>query len=96
MACASGTVAVPRLRMPDLGDGGYDFSGYPHRFEAVVPGHVVGHHAEEWSQCPGAAAGVGPEAVPDSFRPPDPEENELIPITTEWRRNSDFALIPAG
>lgn len=67
LACARGTVAVPRLRMPDLGDGGYDFSGYPHPFEVVVPGHVVGHHAEEWSQCPGAAAGVGPEAVPDSL-----------------------------
>jgi hypothetical protein len=30
------------------------------------------------------------------FRPPDPEENELIPITAERRWNSDFALIPAG
>jgi hypothetical protein len=30
------------------------------------------------------------------FRPPDPAENELIPITVESRRNSDSALIPAG
>jgi hypothetical protein len=30
------------------------------------------------------------------LRPPDPEEIELIPITAEWRWNSDFALIPAG
>src|ERR1019366_4931660 len=26
----------------------------------------------------------------DSCRPPDPEEKDLIPITAEWRGNSDF------
>jgi len=26
-------------------------------------------------------------------RPPDPEENELIPITAGWRWNSDFAVM---
>ena len=30
-----------------------------------------------------------------NIRPPDPEENELIPITAEWRWNSDFGLMPA-
>jgi hypothetical protein len=29
-------------------------------------------------------------------RPPDPEEKDLIPITAEWRGNSDFTLVPAG
>jgi hypothetical protein len=31
-----------------------------------------------------------------NFRPPDPEEKDLIPITAEWRGNSDFTLVPAG
>src|ERR1035437_7464126 len=31
-----------------------------------------------------------------TFRPPDPEEKDLIPITAEWRGNSDFTLVPAG
>jgi len=38
---------------------------------------------------------LAPEAE-QTLRPPDPEENELIPITAERRWNSDFALIPAG
>lgn len=44
-----------------------------------------------------SAAGVdrGPGHAA-KIRPPDPEENELIPITVESRRNSDSALIPAG
>jgi hypothetical protein len=31
-----------------------------------------------------------------NYRPPDPEEKDLIPITAEWRGNSDFTLVPAG
>src|ERR1019366_6123613 len=30
------------------------------------------------------------------IRPPDPEEKDLIPITAEWRGDSDFTLVPAG
>lgn len=54
-----------RVRIPDVGDGRHDLSGYPHPFAVVVSGNVVDHHPEERGQRFGIAAGVGPEAVPD-------------------------------
>ena len=67
VGCAESAFPVRWLWTPDLGDGGYDFSGYPNPFERVVPGDVVDHHTEERSQRLGVAACVGTEAIPDSL-----------------------------
>jgi len=50
---------VHGMRVPGVGDRGHDFSGYAEAADAVVPGHLVGDHAEEWGQCHGRATNPG-------------------------------------
>ena len=62
MAGARHASGVRWLRVSDVGDGGDYIPGYADSFSSLVPGDVVGDHAEEWRQRPGTTAGIGLEA----------------------------------
>lgn len=55
------------VRVPDVGDGGYDFPGYADSLAGLVSGHVVGDEPEERCQRAGPAASTGPEELPDGM-----------------------------
>ena len=65
MAGTRDVIGVCGLPMPDIGDGGDDFSGHADAFGALVPGDVVGDDSEERGKCTGPAAGAGPEELRD-------------------------------
>src|SRR5438876_12461743 len=47
------------LPIPSVADGGHDLPGYAETADDVVPGHLVGDGAKEWSQRLGAATHIG-------------------------------------
>src|SRR5271165_2606809 len=47
------------MPVPGVINGRHDLSGYAKTADAVVPGDLVGDHAEEWRQCAGPATDPG-------------------------------------
>jgi len=65
MADTRDIIGVCGLRMPDIGDGGDDFSGHSDAFGALVRRDVVGDDSEERGQCVGTTTSAGPEELRD-------------------------------
>src|SRR5436309_320983 len=53
------------LRLPKLGDGRDDLSGYSQAPDTLVPGGLVGYQPEEWCQRPGPPTSAGAEELQD-------------------------------
>ena len=67
VARAGNITGVCGVWEPDIGHCRDDISGHPDALVGLVSGDVVGDDAEERSQCPGLAAGVGPEELRDGL-----------------------------
>ena len=49
---------VCKMPVPGISHRRHHFSRYAEAADAVVPGDLVGNHAEEWSQCRGRTANL--------------------------------------
>lgn len=67
LAAALGTMAVLRVCLSSLVDGGDGFPRHAYPTEGLASGPVVGDQSEEWGQCLGPAARLGAGELPDGL-----------------------------